>query len=442
MYLAREHTGADAARHRRALRRAQPHDRHARLPAHRPAASPPTPRPATSFGAHRAPASGRSAATAAVRSGMTDRLRRPVHHRCALPSRTLRPFRAPVHISTTPMTSIPISRGGHRESRRPRRSDAPRAAAGRLARGVDAQRRPGALRRADRRRGRRRAARHRHGGRPARSARTPSSSATAPSSCPARLLARRRPPAACRRRLARAAPGRAGRRGRRRHRALPHPHAARRGLPPLPEPGGDQVVTVPAPAFVETIAARRPLGLARRDAADPHRHPRLGRRRRAADGRHRLLPPRASRRPRSSRRCAGGFEANVPARALRGARPHRAQATPTTSASACAPTRSSSRSTGSSLSSRLDRRSVPELPPAAARGLRARADDQPATSSLEVVRRISLHGPEERARCGCAFSEGELTRLGADAGRRRGQRARCRFRSPASRSRSASTPSS
>ena len=41
----------DPPRHRRALRRPQPHDRPARLPTHGRSASPPTPRPSTSFGA-------------------------------------------------------------------------------------------------------------------------------------------------------------------------------------------------------------------------------------------------------------------------------------------------------------------------------------------------------------------------------------------------------
>ena len=63
---------------------------------------------------------------------------------------------------------------------------------------------------------------------------------------------------------------------------LPHPHAARRGLPAAARAGRRRrSSTVPAAAFVETIDQGRALGLARRDAADPHRHPRLGRRARS-----------------------------------------------------------------------------------------------------------------------------------------------------------------
>ena len=120
-------------------------------------------------------------------------------------------------------------------------------------------------------------------------------------------------------------------------------------FPPFPEAEGDGRVA----GARRRRSSRRSrkvaaLGLARRDAAGPHRHPRLGDRRRAADGRDRLLPPVASRRRSSRRRSQGAFEANVPARALQElgrivgqARGRRAERR------ACAPTRSSSRSAAS-----------------------------------------------------------------------------------------------
>ena len=155
---------------------------------------------------------------------------------------------------------------------------------------------------------------------------------------------RRGAPAAGRRRDARAPPRRAGRRGGRRHREVPHPHAAGRGLPAAARArrrsGGHH-------------AGRRlrgdhrqgpPLGVAGRDAPDPHRHPRLGIRLGAADGRHRLVSPERegdAARPADRRRLRGQRAGAGPA----GARP-RSSRTPTRSrsASACTPTRSCSRS--------------------------------------------------------------------------------------------------
>ena len=55
-----------------------------------------------------------------------------------------------------------------------------------------------------------------------------------------------------------------------------------------------------------------------------------------------------------------------------------------------------------------DRRPVPQLPPAAARDLRARAADLPAPSSRDVVRRISLLA-QKNAPLRLAFAPGELT---------------------------------
>ena len=112
MYLAREHTGRDAARHRGALRRARPHHRPARLPPHG-AAHRRRPRGLRLRSApHRTPPSRPFGATPrpAVLSGMTDRLRRPVHQPLCAALPHLAALSAPVHISTPPMTSIPIQR--------------------------------------------------------------------------------------------------------------------------------------------------------------------------------------------------------------------------------------------------------------------------------------------------------------------------------------------
>ena len=64
------------------------------------------------------------------------------------------------------------------------------------------------------------------------------------------------------------------------HATLPHPHAARRGLPAAPRAERRRaVVDVPGAGVRRDRRPGRPLGLARRDAPDPHRHPRLGVRR-------------------------------------------------------------------------------------------------------------------------------------------------------------------
>ena len=191
------------------------------------------------------------------------------------------------------------------------------------------------------RQGRDRAARHRHGDRPARPARgrgRPRGRRRA-AGAPGR---RRRPRAARRRGVARAAPGRAGRRDRRRLRDLPHPHAALGGLPAVPGAGG-RPRPGPRRGVRRDRAQGRPLRLARRDAPGAHRHPRLRLGRRAADGRDRLLPAlgqgdqargAAGGRLRGQRAGAGaaGADADRPARERR-----------RRSASPCAPTRSCSR---------------------------------------------------------------------------------------------------
>ena len=88
---------------------------------------------------------------------------------------------------------------------------------------------------------------------------------------------------------ARAAPGRAGRRDRRRLGDVPHPHAALGGLPAVPGARG-RARRRPRRRVRRDRAEGRALGLARRDASGPHRHPRLGVRRGAADGGDGLLP--------------------------------------------------------------------------------------------------------------------------------------------------------
>ena len=69
----------DAARHRARVRRAQPHHRHARLPAHRGSASPRIPRPT------RPSAASPSSSAAPNESDAHGRLRRFIHRPCARP---------------------------------------------------------------------------------------------------------------------------------------------------------------------------------------------------------------------------------------------------------------------------------------------------------------------------------------------------------------------
>ena len=82
-------------------------------------------------------------------------------------------------------------------------------------------------------------------------------------------------------------------------------------FPPFPEPDGDGRVQVPGAGVRRDDRQGRPLGVARRDAPGADRHPRVGERRRAADGGDRLLPPLgqgdeargAARRERSRPTC-------------------------------------------------------------------------------------------------------------------------------------------
>ena len=200
-------------------------------------------------------------------------------------------------------------------------------------------------------------------------------------------------------------PERAGRRGHRRHRALPHPHAARRGLPAVARARRRHVVAVPAQAFVETIAR-----VARSASRDETRPILTGILVSAAASELRMVATDSYRlwvkETRLETPLDDGFEANVPARALRGARPARRA---TTRGRSDRRAREPGRLRGRRRRALLapDRRSVPELPPAAARDLRARA----ALDRRGAPRGRAAHQPdgaEERA-AAAGFSEGELT---------------------------------
>ena len=251
---------------------------------------------------------------------------------------------------------------------------AARGSADRRARRIDPQRDPGARRRPVRRdRGGRRTARDRHGGRPARAARRRRSCAPGEVVLPARLLLD----------VVRQLPGDSVTlelRPEQQDVELVGGHGAASTCArcaattsPSPEPGGDREVAMPAQAFVETIA--RVSRSASRDETRPILTGILvsARGRRAAHGRDRLLSP--ERQGDAARAAAR--------RGLRGERP---------GARAARSSRGSSRAEteqitigvrtnqvvfsvgGADAVLAADRWSVPELPPAAARAVRARAD--------------------------------------------------------------------
>ena len=251
-----------------------------------------------------------------------------------------------------------------------------------LPRRLHPQRRAGALGRPAPGAGRsRRAARHRHGGRPPRPASRPRSSARAWRCC--RRACCSTSPVRCRAARPRSSSGRA----RATWRSCPAPRrstsarCAPRTSRRFPEPGGDQVVRVPDEGVRGDRGEGRAVGVARRDAADPHRHPRLRVGIGPADGRDGLLPP-LGEGDRSSRR--------------RWTAPSRRTCRPARCRSSCASPRPARRAS-STIGVRANqvvfdlggrrplvaahRRSVPELPPAAARHVRARADGQHAPSS-------------------------------------------------------------
>ena len=167
----------------------------------------------------------------------------------------------------------------------------------------------------------------------------------------------------------------------------------------------------------------RPRGagrLARRDAPAPHRRARDGQRPRAAHGRHRLVSPVASRRRSSRSALEGSLEANVPARTLQelGRIAGGSRRGDDRRGRAREPGRLHRRRRGAVLAP--GRRSLPELPAAAAGVLRARAAREPRRAARGRAAGRPA-GAEERA-AAPALLGGHARRLGADAGRRRGER--------------------
>ena len=209
-------------------------------------------------------------------------------------------------------------------------------------------------------------------------------------------------------------------------------------FPPLPEPGGDQIVTMPAPAFTETIAR-----VARSASRDETRPILTGILVSAAGDELRMVATDSYRlsvkETHLEASLPDGFEANVPARALEelgrlvrddvddiriGVRANQVVF----------------EVDGLALSSRLIDGQFPNyrqlLPEAYEHELTINREEL-----LEVVRRISLMA-QKNAPLRLSFSEGEVSISAQTPGRGRGQRAACRFRSPANRSTSASTRTS
>ena len=168
-------------------------------------------------------------------------------------------------------------------------------------------------------------------------------------------------------------------------------------FPPLPEPGGDQIVTMPAPAFTETIAR-----VARSASRDETRPILTGILVSAAGEELRMVATDSYRlsvkETRLEASLPDGFEANVPARALEelgrlvrddvediriGVRANQVVFEVDGARALLAP----------------DRRAVPQLPPAAARGLRARAARSTARSSWRSCG-ASASWPRRTRRCG------------------------------------------
>ena len=193
-------------------------------------------------------------------------------------------------------------------------------------------------------------------------------------------------------------------------------------FPPLPEPGGDQVVSMPAPAFVDTIAR-----VSRSASRDETRPILTGILVSAAGDELRMVATDSYRlsvkETKLEAPLEGGFEANVPARALEelgrlvrdevkeiriGVRTNQVVF----------------EVGGVTLSSRLIDGQFPNyrqlLPEGYEHELTVARDEL-----LEVVRRISLMA-QKNAPLRLSFSEGEVTRLGPDPRRRRGQRAAAR----------------
>ena len=213
-------------------------------------------------------------------------------------------------------------------------------------------------------------------------------------------------------------------------------------FPPLPEPGGDQVVTMPAPAFVETIAR-----VARSASRDETRPILTGILVSASGDELRMVATDSYRLSVKETRLEpllpGGFEANVPARALEElgpSGPRRRRADPHRRA------REPGRLRGRRRRPLVapHRRSVPELPPAAARGLRARAAGQPPRSCSRSsgasaswrrrTRRCACPSPRASCRVSAQTPDvGEASRAAARPVRRRTVRDRLQPGLPARR---------
>ena len=211
-------------------------------------------------------------------------------------------------------------------------------------------------------------------------------------------------------------------------------------FPKLPEPPGGGRAHRPDPGVRGHDRPRGARGLAGRDAPAPDRRARHGERARAADGRHRLLPP--------GRQGDDAPRRSSTARSRRMCRPARSRS------SAASPARAGPDTIGvAALENQVDlhrrrrgalvaarRGPLPELPAAAPGLVRARAAREPRGAARGRPPRRAA-GAEERA-AAPALHRGRARRLGADAGRGRGQRVAARPVRRARSSRSASTRSS
>ena len=165
----------------------------------------------------------------------------------------------------------------------------------------------------------------------------------------------------------------------------------------------------------------RQLGLARRDAPGPDRHPRLG------AGRELRMVATDSYRlsvKETHARAAAATAASRPTcrrGRCRSSRASRQQATTRSSRVGVRAEPGRLRGRRRRAVVAADRRPVPELPPAAARDATSTSCGSPATSSTDVVRRISLLA-QKNAPLRLAFSRGRADGVGPDAGHRRGAR--------------------
>ena len=140
-------------------------------------------------------------------------------------------------------------------------------------------------------------------------------------------------------------------------------------FPRLPELDSVQLHPVDREALLETIGARRPLRLARREPAGADRHPRAVRAVEARDGRDRLLPAR--REGDAVGDAAARARGDHPGPGAPGALAHRGRRGRDPARRAREPRRLRRRR--GVADDAPDRRAVPELPPAAAGAVRARA---------------------------------------------------------------------